>query len=109
MVTHETLVTHYAMALEHWDRHAMVREHAEQVGLNRRMYCEFFATRHLDATTWTNGTGLDGNRAYDDALRHRAMPRHENSRSKMPLASAVPSPGAFQHGELLAGEMEGHD
>ena len=69
MVTHEELVAHYAMALHHWRAHALVREHAAGVGLNRRMYCELFATRHLDVSDWTSGTKLDGNQAYDDALR----------------------------------------
>ncbi len=75
MVTHDALVAHYQLALHHGGAYAAVREHAARVGLSRRMYCELFATRHLDASAWTNGTELDGNRAYDDALRQQTMPR----------------------------------
>lgn len=73
MVTHKALVAHYSMALHHWRAHPAVREHATRVGLNRRMYCELFATRHLDASAWTSGTELDGNQAYDQALRHHSL------------------------------------
>ncbi len=74
MVTFETLVAHYLRALRHWEGQTRVRALGATVGLNRRMYCEFFAARHLNATTWTSGSGLNGNAAYDEALRRLATP-----------------------------------
>lgn len=86
MVTHDALVAHYRLALHHWGANAAVREYAARVGLNRRMYCELFATRHLDASAWTNGTELDGNRAYDAALRQQTMPRRgQDFRALVPM------------------------
>ncbi len=74
MVTFETLVAHYLRALRYWEGQTRVRALGATVGLNRRMYCELFATRHLDATTWTSGIGLNGNAAYDEALRRLPTP-----------------------------------
>ena len=74
MVTHERLVEHYYRAVRHWEDRPAVQELCASVGLNRRSYAELFASRHLDATTWTTGTGLSGNAAYDDALALLAVP-----------------------------------
>lgn len=72
MVTHERLVQHYLCALRHWEAHPAVRDVCAEVDLNRRGYCELFASRHLDATTWTAGGALSGNAAYADAVARLA-------------------------------------
>ena len=74
MVTHEQLVQYYLHALRHWEANPAVRTLCASVDLGRRGYAELFATRHLDATAWTTGKGLSGNRAYADAVKLLATP-----------------------------------
>lgn len=92
MVTHEQLVQYYLHALRHWEANPAVRTLCAAVDLGRRGYAELFATRHLDATAWTTGKGVSGNRAYDDAVKLLAAGSASDGSSADRAASPLPLP-----------------